>query len=243
MIDLHTHILPGLDHGPGDWGEALEMCRIAVADGIATIAATPHVSEVFPNTPQRIEAAAVELRQRLAEAGIPLAVVVGGDYHISPDLSPRNVLTLGGNGRYFLLEFPYQLLPPRADAFIRVLLERGLLPIVTHPERTASLQRDWRRLEPLIKAGALVQVTAGSLLGEFGPAATAAAHRFLREGWVHLLASDAHWARQRSPRLAEGRAAAAKLIGDEAARALVEANPKAVLDGRDLRDGREPAAP
>lgn len=234
MIDLHTHILPGLDHGPADWAEALAMCRIAVADGITAIAATPHVSEVFPNSPQRIEAATAELRLRLGAAGIPLTVHVGGDHHVSPDLSPRNVLTLGGNGRYFLLEFPYQVLPPRAEVFIKTLLERGLSPIVTHPERTASLQRDWRRLEPLVKAGALVQVTAGSLLGEFGPAATSTAKHFLKKGWVHLLASDAHWEQERSPRLAEGRAAAAKLVGEERAWALVKDNPAAILGGRDL---------
>jgi len=242
MIDLHTHILPGLDHGAGDWGEALEMCRIAVADGIATIAATPHVSEVFPNSPQRIEAAADELRQRLEDGGIPLTVVVGGDYHVRPDLAPDNVLTLGGNGRYFLLEFPYQLVPPRADAFVKTLISRGLLPIVTHPERTASLQRDWRRLEPLVKEGALVQITAGSLLGEFGPAAAAAANRFLKQGWVHVLASDAHWALERAPRLAAARAEAARVVGEAAARALVETNPRSILEGRDLQDTAAPAA-
>ena len=242
MIDLHTHILPGLDHGPGDWDEALEMCRIAVADGITTIAATPHVSEVFPNSSQRIEAAVGELRRRLGNAGVPLTVVVGGDYHVRPDMSPGNVLTLGGNGRYFLLEFSYQVLPPRADAFIRVLLDRGLLPIVTHPERIASLQRDWHRLEPLVQAGALVQVTAGSLLGEFGPAATAAANRFLKKGWVHLLASDAHWVHERLPRLAKGRAAAARIVGEGAAQALVDQNPRAILEGRDLRGVEVPSA-
>ena len=240
MIDLHTHTLPGLDHGPRDWAEALEMCRIAVADGITTIAATPHVSEVFPNSSRRIEAAVGELRERLGDAGVPLTVVVGADYHVRPDLSPGNVLTLGGNGRYFLLEFPYQVLPPRADIFIKTLLDRGLVPIVTHPERTASLQRDWRRLEPLVKAGALVQVTAGSLLGEFGPAATAAAKHFLKKGWVHLLASDAHWVNERSPRLAEGRAVAAKIVGEEAARALVEGNPASILAGCDLPENGEP---
>lgn len=234
MIDLHNHILPDLDHGPADWDEALEMCRIAVADGITTIAATPHVSEVFPNSAKRIEASVAELRQRLADAEIPLTVVTGGDYHIRVDLSPQNVLTLGGNGRYFLLEFPYQVFPPRADAFVATLLARGLHPIVTHPERTTSLQRNWRRLEPLVKAGALVQVTAGSLLGEFGPAATAAAKRFLKQGWVHLLASDAHWARERAPRLAAGRDAAALIVGESAARALVDLHPRAILEGRDL---------
>lgn len=237
MIDLHTHILPGLDHGAGDWGEALEMCRIAVADGITTIAATPHVSEVFPNSSQRIEAATAELRRRLGDAGIPLTVVVGGDYHVRPDLSPANVLTLGGNGRHFLLEFPYQVLPLRADAFVKTLLDRGLSPVVTHPERTTSLQRNWRQLEPLVKAGALVQITAGSLLGEFGPAASAAANRFLKKGWVHLLASDAHWAHERAPRLAAGRDAAARVVGASAAQALVDQNPRTILEGRNVAGG------
>lgn len=238
MIDLHAHILPGLDHGPADWDEALEMCRIAVADGITTLAATPHVSEVFPNRPAAIEAAAGELRRRLVAAGVPLDLVTGGDYHIHPDLSPANVLTLGGNGRYFLLEFPYQVMPARADAFVKVLLARGLTPIVTHPERTVSLQHDWRRLGPLVKEGALVQLTAGSLLGHFGPPARKAAERYLKEGWAHLLASDAHWARERVPQLAEGRDAAARFVGALGARALVEANPRAILEGRDLPQRR-----
>jgi protein-tyrosine phosphatase len=234
VIDLHAHLLPGFDDGPGDWSEALEMCRIAAADGITMIAATPHVSEVFPNSRQRIEEAVVELRRRLEVAGVPLALVAGGDYHVRPDLAPQNVLTLGGNGRYFLLEFPHQVLPPRADAFIGTLIERGLTPIVTHPERTASIQRDRRQLRPLLKAGALVQVTAGSLLGHFGSQAAATATWFLKQGWVHLLASDAHWARQRVPQLAGGLSAATRVLGAAAARALVETNPRAILEGSDL---------
>jgi protein-tyrosine phosphatase len=234
VIDLHTHILPELDHGPRDWGEALEMCRIAVADGIATIAATPHVSEVFPNAEPRIRAAVDELRRRVAAAGIDLAVVVGGDYHVRPDLAPGNVVTLGDNGRYFLLEFPYQVMPPHAEAFVATLRARGLVPIVTHPERTASLQRDPGRLEPLVKRGAIVQVTAGSLLGHFGRHAAATAERFLKKGWVHLLASDAHWPDERQPLLGEGARAAAKIVGEAAARALVEEHPAAVLAGRDI---------
>jgi protein-tyrosine phosphatase len=234
VIDLHAHILPGFDDGPGDWGETLEMCRIAAADGITMIAATPHVSEVYPNSRQRIEEGVGELRRRLEDAGVPLALVAGGDYHVRPDLAPQNVLTLGNNGRYFLLEFSHQVLPPRADAFIRVLVERGLTPIVTHPERTVSVQRDRRQLQPLLKAGALVQVTAGSLLGHFGSQAAKTAEWFLKQGWVHLLASDAHWAHQRVPQLARGLEAAARVLGAAAARALVEANPRAILDGGDL---------
>jgi protein-tyrosine phosphatase len=234
VIDLHAHVLPGLDHGPRDWDEAVAMCRIAVADGIRTLAATPHVSGEFPNRAEHIEAAVAKLRRRLAAEGVPLEVVAGGDYRARPDLGPDNVLTLGGNGRYFLLEFPYEALPPHADDFVRMLVGRGLTPIVTHPERTASLQREWSALGPLVGEGALVQVTAGSLLGHFGPAAAAVATRLLREGWVHLLASDAHWSHERVPHLAEGRDAAARIVGAQAAAALVEAHPRAVLEGRDL---------
>jgi protein-tyrosine phosphatase len=234
VIDLHAHILPGLDHGAADWEESIAMARIAVADGIATLAATPHVSESFPNPPERILAAVEEFRRRLAGAGVGLEVVAGGDYHVRTDFAPGNVVTLGGNGRYFLLEFPYHVLPPRADAFVAGLVARGLVPIVTHPERTVSLQGDWRRLGPLVGAGALVQVTAGSLLGEFGPAASAAAARFLRQGWVHLLASDAHWEDERAPRLTEAVRAAARIVGERQARALVEDHPRAVLRGAAL---------
>lgn len=231
MIDLHAHILPGLDHGARDWDEAVAMCRIAAGDGIRVIAATPHVSGVFPNPPGRIREAVAGLRRRLAEAGVALEVVAGGDYHVDPDLSPANVLTLGENGRYFLLEFPYEVLPPRSERFIALLGSRGLRPIVTHPERTVAIQRDWRRLGPLVAEGALVQVTAGSLLGQFGPAAAASSERFLRQGWVHLLASDAHWEDERQPLLAAGREAAARIVGADAARALVEDNPRAILAG------------
>lgn len=234
MIDIHAHILPGLDHGARDWDEAVAMCRIAAADGIRTIAATPHVSEVYPNSSERIRSAVEELRRRLASAGVGMNIVAGGDYHIRPDLAPENVVTLGDNGRYFLLEFPYQVMPPHAEPFVTILLRRGLVPIITHPERTVSLQRDYRRLEGFVKRGALVQITAGSLLGHFGPLATATAERFLKKRWVHFLASDAHWADERQPLLAEGVRAAARLIGDAAARLLVEDHPRAVIEGRDL---------
>lgn len=234
MIDVHAHILPGLDHGARDWDEAVAMCRIAVADGITTIAATPHVSEVFPNSGERIRAAAAELRQRLATAGVGLEVVVGGDYHIHPDLRPEIVVTLGDNGRHFLLEFPYQVLPPHAEPFVTLLMQRGLAPIITHPERTISLQRDYRRLEGFVKRGALVQITAGSLLGHFGPLAASTAEKFLKKRWVHLLASDAHWSDERQPLLADGVRAAARIIGDHSAHALVEANPRTILEGGEL---------
>lgn len=234
MIDLHSHVLPGLDHGARGWDEALEMCRIAVDDGIRSLAATPHVSEAFPNSMRDIEAATDALRRRIAGAGIDLEIAEGGDYHIDPGLAPERVLTINGNGRYFLLEFPYQVLPPNADLFIAALVRKGLVPIVTHPERIFTLHGHEERLEPLLREGAIVQVTASSLTGGFGTACRRSAERMLREGWVHLLASDSHWSDERPPILSEGRECAARIVGEDAARDLVETNPRAVLEGRDL---------
>jgi protein-tyrosine phosphatase len=235
MIDLHAHILPGLDHGARDWDEALQMCRIAVDDGITVMAATPHVSEDYPNAIEPILAATDELRRRLADAAIPLEIVAGGDYHIRPDLAPENVLTLNRNGRYFLLEFPYEVIPPNASAFVEVLVKkRGLAPVITHPERIYSLHGREARLETMVQKGALVQVTGESITGAFGPGCRQSAEWMLGKGLVHIIASDAHWADARPPLLSASRAAAARIVGEEAARKLVEDNPRAIIEGRDL---------
>ena len=234
MIDLHSHVLPGLDHGARDGAEAQTMCRIAAEDGIRTLAATPHVSEMFPNSRERILAAVEQLRLQVRKARIPIEIVAGGDYHISPDLGPHTVLTLNNNGRYFLLEFPYHVLPPNSDTYVAGLVKRGLTPIVTHPERIFTLHGREKRLEALIRKGALVQVTAGSLAGSFGPDCARSAVRMLKKGWVHVLATDSHWADERPPVLSKGVEAAAAIIGEEAALRLVNENPRAILDGRDL---------
>jgi len=234
VIDLHAHILPGLDHGARDWDEAMMLCQMALDDGITTIAATPHVSEAFPNSRTKILAVRREMLQRLADAGIGIRVAEGGDYHVHPDLGHAKVLTLGGNGRYFLLEFPYYVLPPRSEVFVESLIAKGLTPVITHPERITSLHGREEKLEPLLEKGALVQVTAGSVSGNFGPACRASAVRMLKEGWVHILASDAHWVDERQPILSEGMTEAARIIGSTAARALVEDNPKKILAGEDL---------
>jgi protein-tyrosine phosphatase len=235
MIDLHAHILPGLDHGARDWNEALEMCRLAVADGITTMAATPHVSDMFPNSVESIATAAEELRERLADASIPLEIVAGGDYHIRPDLAPENVLTLNGNGRYFLLEFPYEVIPVGSERFIEILVEdRGLVPVITHPERIYSMHGRESRLAGMVEKGALVQITGESLTETFGPACRKSAERMLKKGLVHVIASDAHWANERPPVLSGSLAAAARIVGEEKARRLVHDNPRAILDGRDV---------
>jgi protein-tyrosine phosphatase len=234
VIDIHDHILPGLDHGSRDWDETLQMCRIAAADGITTLAATPHVNEIYHNTPEEIRAAVRQLRERLEEAGVEMEIAAGGDYHIHPDLGPENIVTLNDNGRYFLLEFPYHVIPPNSEAFTAGLINKGLIPIITHPERISSLHRDYRRLELFLKTGALVQITAGSLAGDFGPEVASCAEKILKKHWVHFLATDAHWVEERTPVLSEGLKAAARIIGEVEARALVDDNPRAALEGKSL---------
>lgn len=234
MIDLHSHILPGLDHGAHDWDEAIMLCQVAVEDGIKTIAATPHINDVFPNTKEAILAVLAEMRHRVADAGLDIEIVEGGDYHISDDLGPDTVLTLGGNGRYFLLEFPYQILPPHSDNYVESLIRQGLTPVVTHPERIFAIHGREEKIEPLIKKGAVVQITGDSLTGNFGPDCRYSAVKMLKKGWVHIIASDAHWVDERRPELSEALKEATRIVGADKARALVEENPRKILAAEDL---------
>ncbi len=236
LIDLHTHILPGLDHGSADWDETMAMARIAAADGIAVLAVTPHVNFEFPNAPGVIREATSEFRERLAAVGVPLDARVGGDYHLTPELLAQadGIITLGDNGCYFLLEFPATVVPPNALDILRRFIERGLRPVITHPERNPHLAARPKLLEEMVKAGCLIQVTAGSLTGLFGPPTRKAAETILRAGLCHLVASDAHWATERSPLLSPALFVMRELIGPAAAERIMFANPQRVLRGEPL---------
>jgi protein-tyrosine phosphatase len=236
MIDLHTHILPGLDHGPSGWEESLNMARIASEDGIVALAATPHVNFQFRSDGERIRSAAAEFRKKLSGAGIELEILVGGDYHLTPELlgDLDGILTLGENGRYFLLEFPEMVIPPNSLNILKRFLERGLTPVITHPERNHHLIRQQGQLREMIEVGCVVQITAGSLTGLFGEEVMKASASFLGKGLGHILASDAHWETERPPVLSEGLEAAAGILGEEAALTMVRDNPGRILGGEDV---------
>jgi protein-tyrosine phosphatase len=232
MIDIHCHILPAVDDGPATLKEALAMAKIAFADGTRRIVATPHVKD-DPLTPQEIQEQVASFNQALREAKIALEVVAGAD--ASASLSPRVLRGYTINGTdYVLCEFPHTHLPATAGEIVFRAVVEGLRPIVTHPERNPSIIQNPALLFDLINAGALVQVTADSLVGEFGSEVRACAIFLLQKGAVHFLATDGHSPHWRQPLLRRGCQAAAAIIGAEGAENLVLHNPARVLSGERL---------
>jgi len=232
VIDLHTHILPALDDGARTLDESLAMARIALADGITSLAATPHDMGTAPNYPNQVMARMAEVQAAVQEAGIQLHLVLGSELYAVPDLVARlrtgRALTLGSS-RYFLLEFPLTDLPVYAAQLIFEAQVAGFTPIVAHPARNAVIQHDPNRLYDLVTRGVLAQITSGSLTGVFGPQIQTTARVLVEHNLVHLIASDAHGTGPRSPRLSEAVRMAERLVGEEVARAMVTIRPQAIL--------------
>ena len=234
MIDLHCHLLPGIDDGAPDREVSLTMARIAVADGITVTACTPHIYPgLYENTGPAIRQAVVVLQAQLAEAGIPLQLTHGADTHLTPDLvaglRQGRVPSLH-DSRYFLLEPPHHVAPPRLTETVFELLAANYVPVITHPERLSWIEDHYATFIEMARQGAWLQVTAGSLTGRFGEAARYWGERLLDEGWVHILATDSHGVDRRPPLLAEGRQAAERWVGAEEAVHLVETRPQGILD-------------
>ncbi|HYM63929.1 MAG TPA: CpsB/CapC family capsule biosynthesis tyrosine phosphatase [Gaiellaceae bacterium] len=232
MIDLHAHILPGLDDGARTLADSRELARTAVEDGVRSIAATPHVRADYPTSVEAMEAGVASVRRDLEEHGIEIEVLHGGEIAVDrlEDLSREELerFTLGQTGRYLLVEFPYTSWPLGLEQRLFELRMAGLESILAHPERNREVQADPARIEPLVAAGTLVQLTAASLDGRIGRSSQMAAESLLSRGLAHLIASDAHL-----PEIREvGMAAAAACIRDQGlARWLVEDAPAAIAAG------------
>jgi protein-tyrosine phosphatase len=233
MIDLHCHMLPGIDDGAKDLDVALAMARIAEADGIRVVACTPHVYPgVYENDTQGILAAIDALQARLDAAGIALQLTCGADAHVTPELPRRlkeGTVPRLGNSRYFLLEPPHHVAPPRFEAYVFNLMAAGYVPVVTHPERLTWIGDHYEVFAKLVGQGAWMQVTSGSLTGRFGGGPKYWGERMVDEGLVHILATDAHSPRGRPPLLAEGAAAAARYVGRDEATNMVRTRPAGIL--------------
>lgn len=247
FVDIHCHVLPGIDDGSASLEESIAMCRIAARDGIAVTAATPHVREdKYPNTPGRIREALDGLRRALAEEGVEHEVVSGGEVHLRPDLGrlveEGGVPTYADRGRHLLLELPDVFPDYAAEEAAEGLIARGIVPVIAHPERCETLVNRPELLYRLVRAGALSQVTGLSLDGTFGRSARSAARRFVRAGLAHFLASDAHSTRRRRPELSRAYRLAVPLVGEKRALRLVAHNPRAVVEGGEVEAG-EPEEP
>lgn len=238
MIDLHCHLLPAIDDGPGSTAAALDMAKIACDDGVHTIVATPHMLARYPTTPAQMADAVSRLRAALADAAIPLEVSSGGeialDFFAGMTDDDLAASTLGGPGkRWLLLEMPFRGWPLQLPEILRGVEMRGLGAVLAHPERADAVQRSPHRMRELVGLGALVQITAGSLTGEHGPAARRTAEALLRDGTAHFIASDAHSPNWRPPVLSEGLMAAAKALKttlDDLAW-MVDEGPRQVISG------------
>lgn len=235
MIDLHCHILPGIDDGPSTLDESIEMCRIAAADGIKTIVATPHFR---PGTYDcgDVGKHVTALQQALRVHDIGIQLLPGADVGVTPEMvfhvEEDRRLTINGTGRYVLAELPHEAVPSGWDRYLLSLRERGVTPILTHPERNRWFLNHRDALIPFVLAGGLVQITAMSVTGAVGEDVREYCHTLLRRNLVHVIATDAHSVDQRPPVLSDAVKAASGIIGQEAASRLVEDNPRAIIEGR-----------
>jgi len=238
MIDLHAHILPGLDDGACDEAEALEMCRIAAAEGVTAIVASPHMGGGSAVRRQDALSATASLQAAAMRVGIPLRIIPGGDVHAEGDLVARldagDFLTIGDEGKYLLVELNHDMVAPGIEDMLFALRLRRLRPIITHPERNPAIQAEPELLRKLVQAGNAAQVTAGSLTGEFGREAERTARLVLRRRMAHFVASDAHSTEKRSPRLRAARRVAEEALGADEASWIFERRPAQVISGAEV---------
>ncbi|MEM1176813.1 MAG: CpsB/CapC family capsule biosynthesis tyrosine phosphatase [Acidobacteriota bacterium] len=242
MIDLHSHILPGVDDGSSDLNESIAMCRIAAADGATTLVATPHLrhSRYWNDDRSALEASYRELCGALGKEGLELEVLLGGEITVGSEsvaeidaLPGGQLLTLCGS-KYLLLELDWQGLGPDPLELVYEVDVLGWRPIIAHPERVSWLSEDLELASAMQENGATFQLTSMSLTGRFGSQIKERSERWLDAGLVHFVSSDAHDVKHRPPGLAAARALVAERCGDEVAEALFVGNPRCVVDDRPL---------
>lgn len=236
MIDIHCHILPGIDDGAETTQESLDMCQIAVDDGIKVIVATPHF------TPGRFEPASTTvfslidaLQKQVDEARLDLKILSGADLAVSPEylayIESHEHITINKSSKYVLAELPHAGAPIGWEDFLFKVIDAGITPILTHPERNPSFMKDPLSLRKFVDYGGLVQVTAMSITGDFGKDIQVTVATLLKEGLVHVIATDAHSTENRIPVLSEAVDMASDIVGKDVADAFVTTVPQAIVDG------------
>lgn len=237
MIDIHTHVLPGIDDGARSLDESVEMLRAAARSGTTDLVATPHANLEFRFDPQVVEERLAELQN---VAGPAVHLHRGCDFHlyyenIQDALTNPSKYTINGKS-YLLVEFSDLLIAPSTPQVFARLLRAGMIPIITHPERNYLLHARMDQIKAWVGLGCCVQVTAQSLLGRFGTEARDIGRQLIERGLVHFVASDAHDASDRTPRLDEAYRHVAARYGEACAESLFVVNPRAALSGEPLGD-------
>ncbi|MBQ0789204.1 MAG: hypothetical protein KBT50_01195 [Cycloclasticus sp.] len=236
MIDMHCHFLPGIDDGPELMAESMMLARMAVEDGITHTVVTPHVHPGrYENDKASIKKVFNLFKEQLRIEGINLHVEMAAEVRISMEMLPLieqdKIPFLGELDGYkiLLLEFPHGHILPGSDKLVNYLLQRNIRPLIAHPERNKDVIRQLNKIEPFVRMGCLLQLTAGSIAGHFGLQSQQRSHEILNAGWAHVIATDAHNSEHRPPILKAGLNAATELIGEEAAFKLVDTNPRAII--------------
>lgn len=235
MVDIHCHPFPALDDGPTSLEDTLTMLSIAKDEGIRVIAATHHFDEEQMTVNQYLAVwdEKYKIVKKAAELhNLDINFVKGAEVRISPYLAQLEGLKhlCIHDSRYLLIELPTLDIPTYTEDVIYSLRLKGIIPIIAHPERNLHIVKDPNRLLPLIELGALGQITSGSITGLFGAKIKRCARMLLEHNMVHVVASDAHSPRSRSPRMKQAARQVGKWVGEKESRLLVEHNPQAVLD-------------
>jgi len=241
MIDLHHHLIYGVDDGPADIEHSLTMARASANQGVTHIVCTPHASELYPWQEELVQDRLGELRHRLAGE---VSLSLGCDFHLSIDniedaLKHPMRYSIEGRG-YLLVEFPNLLIPPNMEQSIYQLQSAGYTVVITHPERCMAFIENPARLATWIQKGCYVQVTGASLYGRFGRGAQQFSNELLERHWIHFLATDAHHMEWRPPHLRRAYEYVANRMGSEYAQRLCRINPQAALAGTSLPSQPEP---
>ena len=236
MIDLHCHMLPGIDDGPKTMGQSIAMARHAVSHGMRFCVVTPHIhTGWYDNDCDSIRVSYQAFQQALTDDHIALQVGMAAEVRVDahlPGLIEASKIPFIGTWdgrRALLIEFPHDHLPAGSEALVRWLLDRDILPVIAHPERNRAIVRQPGKLAPFVELGCLLQITAGSLTGLFGPDVRQCAISLSAQGLVTFMASDAHNLEKRTPNMRPGLNSLEALIGKGKASELVDANPRKLL--------------
>ncbi|HLX57817.1 MAG TPA: CpsB/CapC family capsule biosynthesis tyrosine phosphatase [Ktedonobacteraceae bacterium] len=238
MIDIHLHILPGVDDGPETIEESVALARVLVQEGVHTAVATPHYNDLFQqHSAAEIKERVNELQQTLDRHHIPLCLFSGHEALIKPglidDIQAGRLATLNGS-RYLLLELWHNDWLPETERVIFELRAFGIIPIIAHPECYRAIQQDSHRLLLLLEQGVLTQLTAGSLLGMLGNTTCKCAETLLKKGYIHCIASDAHGPGRRPPALKQSLEVAAHMLGIVEAQQLSVKRPAYVVKNEEI---------